>query len=85
MINDKWIPVSERMPEEGKMVAVLCRYEFAPDKYILSSERYNHESYMWHDGAAQYWFPLPEVPQEENEYWWSKWALPDASEEEDEC
>lgn len=63
-MNDKWIPVSEQMPEEGKMVAVLCRYEFAPDRYLLSCERYNHESYMWHGGDIRYWFPLPEEPEE---------------------
>lgn len=65
-VNYEWIPVSNRMPGDGQMVAVLCRYEFAPEKYILACERYNHMSHMWHDGAAQYWFPLPKVPEEKS-------------------
>lgn len=64
-MNDKWIPVSERMPEDGQMVVVLCRYEFASEKYILACERYSHMSRMWHDGCARYWFPVPEVPEVE--------------------
>lgn len=65
-MNDKWIPVSERLPEEGTLVLVLCRFERAPDKYFIAHERYDKRSNMWHDGCAQYWFPLPEVPEEES-------------------
>ena len=63
-MNDKWIPVSERLPEEGTPVLALCRYERASGKYLVAYERYDSRSNMWHDGCARYWFPLPEVPEE---------------------
>lgn len=66
-MNDKWIPVSERLPEEGTLVLVLCRYERAPGKYLFAYERYDPRSTIWHaDDYARYWFPLPEVPEEES-------------------
>ena len=65
-MNDKWIPVSERLPEEGTLVLVMCRYESAPDKFPITYERYDPRSEMWHDGCARCWFPLTEVPEEES-------------------
>lgn len=65
-MNDIWIPVSERLPEEGTPVLVLCRYARAPGKYLVAYERYDPRSNIWHNGSAHYWFALPEVPEEES-------------------
>lgn len=61
----RWISVGERLPENGALVVVLCRYDFAPDRYYLLHERYDLRSNFWHDGSAQYWMPLPELPEVE--------------------
>lgn len=63
LMNDKWIPVSERLPEEGTPVLVMRQYERG--KFPITYERYDPRSNMWHDGCAQYWFPLPEAPEED--------------------
>lgn len=62
---DKWIPVSERTPEKGALVVVLCRYKSAPDKYYITHERYDPRSNFWRDGSARYWVQLPEIPEVE--------------------
>ena len=64
-MNDKWIPVSERLPEEGTLVLVLCDTS-ATGKFPITYERYDPRSEMWHDGCARCWFPLTEVPEEES-------------------
>ena len=61
----RWISVGERLPENGALVVVLCRYDFAPNRYYLLHERYDLRSNFWHDGSAQYWMPLPELPEVE--------------------
>ena len=60
----RWISVEERLPENDALVVALCRYDFAPDGYYLLHERYDLRSNFWHDGSAQYWTPLPELPEE---------------------
>ena len=61
----RWISVGERLPENGALVVALCRYDFAPNRYYLLHERYDLRSNFWHDGSAQYWMPLPELPEVE--------------------
>lgn len=51
---DNWIPVSDRLPEKGALVVALCRYEFSPDKYYITHERYDPRSNFWRDGSARY-------------------------------
>ena len=65
MKSNEWIPVSDRLPEKGALVVALCRYEFSPDKYYITHERYDPRSNMWHDGSARYWCPMPEIPEVE--------------------
>ena len=64
----EWIDVKDRLPEKGELVAALCRYDFAPDKYYIVKERYEPRSNMWQDGSALYWRTLPEPPKEEKRY-----------------
>lgn len=65
MKSNEWIPVSERLPGKGALVVALCRYEFAPDKYYITHERYDPRSNFWRDGSARYWVQLPEIPEVE--------------------
>lgn len=61
----RWIPVTERLPEDGKDVLCFCRANI----YFVLSWDGDH----WHEGADRYymsgfvthWMPLPEPPKEE--------------------
>ena len=65
MKSNEWIPVSERRPEKGALVVALCCYEFSPDRYYITHERYDPRSNFWRDGSARYWVQLPEIPKVE--------------------
>lgn len=60
-----WISVKDRLPEDGTPVIVLCRLASHPCVWYRATEFTTHKSHMWHDGTARYWFPLPELPKEE--------------------
>ena len=68
----KWIPVTERLPE--KMCQCVCRYVFASNAdfpffqvlwYFANSENphFQHEGSM--GMTVTHWMPLPEPPKEE--------------------
>ena len=63
MKSNEWIPVSDRLPEKGALVVVLCRYKSAPIRYYITHEQYDPRSHMWRDGSARYWVQLPEIPE----------------------
>jgi len=68
----RWIPVSERLPEDG--VAVLVAFTENPkDIDILTAKYYKHYAGFggldnwwniegWHTGNVTHWIPLPEPP-----------------------
>lgn len=69
----RWIPVSERLPEDG--VAVLVAFTENPkDIDILTAKYYKHYAGFggldnwwniegWHTGNVTHWMPLPEPPE----------------------
>lgn len=67
--NGKWIPVTERLPEEGKYVLVYGK-ELHPNPHasqIEVSKVYdgNYWSGFGRTGKITHWMPLPEPPEGE--------------------
>ena len=57
----EWIPVTERLPEDGQTVIACVTHRFG-DKSIIPMVFW-HESYFhWQD--VTHWMPLPEPPKE---------------------
>ena len=63
----KWIPVSERLPENGSDVLA---YSYDEDESRIFPA--NYDNGWWHDClfniriiAVTHWMPLPEPPKEE--------------------
>lgn len=70
----EWIPVSERLPEPGKMVLLTVSGKFKNisfvDAYELgefdTDEGWILEMWPeWKDLKVTHWMPLPELPEEE--------------------
>ena len=68
LLNQKWIPVSERLPEKSTWVLVTCKN---PDGYIfLDIKLINRYTELW-DGDEDFigtvlaWMPLPEPYKKE--------------------
>lgn len=65
----KWIPVTERLPDEGKFVLVYG--DLYPNKHdgsaIAVSKRmdWNYWQGFGRDRNITHWMPLPEPPKEE--------------------
>lgn len=57
----RWIPVSERLPEENEMVIVTSEF----GNVTLST--YWKKSYFWDDNHVIAWMPLPEPYKAESE------------------
>lgn len=60
----KWIPVTERLPEEEKVVLCHCRAN------IIETLAYYDGLWQGYNGSymksfATHWMPLPEPPKEE--------------------
>ena len=59
-VNDGWIPVEERLPEDERMVLVTCQTK----KGIRSTNRAYYDGTFWHGSGSMSsvtaWCPLPE-------------------------
>ncbi len=59
-MNDGWIPVEERLPEDDRMVLVTCQ----PKKGIRSVNRAYCDGAFWHGSGSMSgviaWRPLPD-------------------------
>lgn len=66
-IDDKWIPVSERLPDMGKYV--LCSVDknhvYESDLEVVITQ-FRNEGW-WTDGRIKAWMPLPEPYKESEE------------------
>ena len=62
--NAGWIPVSERLPEDERMVLVTCQTK----KRIRSTNRAYYDGKFWHGSGSMSgvtaWQPLPEPYKE---------------------
>lgn len=61
--QQRWIPVSERLPERRR--CVLCRLSY-PDieEIIVENQYYGNGMWMEESEAVTHWMPLPEPPEE---------------------
>lgn len=61
--QQRWIPVSERLPERRRRV--LCRLSY-PDieEIIVENQYYGNGMWMEESEAVTHWMPLPEPPEE---------------------
>lgn len=61
--RDRWIPVTERLPDFNNNVLVVCKYPFDESETItLACREYGNE-HFW--DIVTHWMPLPEPPKEE--------------------
>ena len=65
----KWIPVTERLPENEGWYMVYTKNKGDHARKINKAQYYYHS---WHGNGGRWdnvthWMPLPEAPQEEND------------------
>ena len=64
-VGDKWIPVSERLPENSKDVLVWgSGYAVHIAWYVPTFNEWRTNEYDYDDGEVTHWMPLPEPPKE---------------------
>lgn len=66
--REKWVPVTERLPEVGKRVIVKDDI-FCGEAYLsISGDWYRHSGILWEnitDSPVTHWMPLPDGPEVE--------------------
>ncbi|WP_441768558.1 DUF551 domain-containing protein [Klebsiella pneumoniae] len=76
-VADRWIPVSERMPEDDDFVYIWPRPDFGVELHVGQYCERSHKGggwyaqvyeqnygIEWHPITVTHWMPLPAVPQE---------------------
>ena len=61
----RWIPVTERLPEERKYVLCKCRADIIDVLRFENAEWYHDPTHVYMYGFVTHWMPLPEPPREE--------------------
>lgn len=71
----KWIPVTERLPEDETLVLILCKngamfVGYCGKQYVDKERRWHiktalNSTKLLNLGRVTHWMPLPEPPKEE--------------------
>ena len=62
----KWIPVSERLPERRETVLVCdAREDYMNAWEYLGRDEWLWDSTIWRTEDITHWMPMPEMPKEE--------------------
>lgn len=61
----EWIPVTERLPEDGEVVLVYCNKGICTAEFRLYGESKHFHIVGYKNCAVTNWMPLPEPPIEE--------------------
>lgn len=74
MADMKWIPVTERLPEEEELVLILCKngamfVGYCGKQYCDYERRWRiktalNSTKLLNKGRVTHWMPLPEPPAE---------------------
>ena len=60
----RWIPVSERLPEDGETVLTYKNGQFDVLKYEMRRNGWICGGWFWSRATVTHWMPLPEPPEE---------------------
>lgn len=63
----KWIPITERLPEEGQFIIVSYPYDASDCSRKRVMTAWYHKEYGFTCGIADAWMPLPEPYDAESE------------------
>ena len=66
-VGNKWIPVTERLPDKGKVVLALGK-RHATSGMFQGTSKYDPKLWHWRGGMLKevtHWMPLPEPPKGE--------------------
>ena len=66
-INGGWVPVTERLPEEGQFVIVSFPCDASDYSHKRVMTAWYHKEYGFTCGIADAWMPLPEPYKAESE------------------
>ena len=69
----RWIPVTERLPENDQDVLVMVHWRDYPENMMCYGRKYKTRWYLWNGELGElvkgfditHWMPLPEPPKEE--------------------
>lgn len=61
----RWIPVSERLPEDCETVLVYAVGYMELGWYDTDNGEWRSDEYTWDADEVTHWLPLPQTPKEE--------------------
>ena len=59
----EWIPVTERLPEEGVPVLCACRANIYSVMKWDGIDWYENPTHIYMGGFVTHWMPIPEPPE----------------------